>query len=184
MIPRQVLTPRHGKKQQQENLQVALDAGFEVPFQVELGAGHHGPAIQDRFKIGLNETADPDSHLYWDLEGGIPLPDGCASYIGSNQCLEHIWNIILLFNEMWRVLAPGGTMWHCVPHYLSIFADGDPTHIRRFSPASFNYFCVRPDGTPFVQNFSDYGITCAFELTKFKERERLDITGWFLKPLT
>lgn len=183
MIPRQVLTPRHGKKQQEENLAIALDAGFVIPFDVELGPGKHGPAI-DRFKIGLNEKSDPGSHVYWDLEGGIPLPDGCVSHIRSGQTLEHIWNIILLFNEMWRVLVPGGTMHHDVPHYLSIFADGDPTHVRKFSEASFNYYCVRPDGKPFVENFSDYGITCAFELTEIDVRPRLDITAWFLKPRT
>lgn len=155
---------------------------FEDPFFLELGAGKHGRDLPERVKIGLNPEADPGSNIYWDLESGIPLPDNCVHKIHSNQVLEHIWNIILLFNEMWRVLTPGGEMWHCVPHYSGIHAWGDPTHVRAFSPTSFRYYCVGEEGGRFSEEFSSYDIECGFILDKIEVRPDLDIQVWMSKP--
>lgn len=160
-----------------------FEKGFEEPFTVELGAGKHGPLMDGKIvKIGLNEYADPASDIYWNLEQGIPLPDACVQHIHSNQTLEHIYNIIGLFNDMWRVLIPGGTMHHAVPHWQSVHAWGDPTHRRVFTEVSFQYFCQREDGAPFVQRFSDYGIECNFILTNQEIKPRVEIQAWFQKP--
>lgn len=132
------------------------------PFQLELGPGKHD--VPDRAKIGLNEKSDPGSDIYWNLNFGIPLCSMCVSHIHSNQVLEHIDEIIPLFNAMWRVLIPGGTMQHVVPHFLSPHAWGDPTHVRAFSEESFKYFCKGDDGKPFSIAFSDYGIIANFTL--------------------
>lgn len=139
-----------------------MDFGLEMPYFLELGAGKHAAALPDRLCVDIEPSEGID--IVFDLNYGIPLPSESVHTIHSNQVLEHITNIIYLFNEMWRVLVPGGTMWHAVPYYAGPHSWGDPQHVRAFTETSFRYYCVRPDGTPFVENFSDYGIQCAFEL--------------------
>ena len=143
------------------------------PYTVELGPGKHGPLMSDSIlKIGYTPAADPNCNIYTDLNWGMPVADNSVYLIKSNQVLEHISDIIHLMNDMWRVLVPGGIMKHVVPHHSSPYAWGDPTHVRAFSEVSFQYFCQREDGTPFVEKFSDYGIVCNFIL-----KEQVVITG-------
>lgn len=144
------------------------------PYQVELGPGR-GQKYPEILYIGYTREADPDCDIYHDLNTGIPLPDETVAYIYSNQVLEHISQIIHLFNEMYRVLLPDGTMKHCVPHYRSPWAWGDPTHVRAFSERSFEYFSTF-DGKPWTEQFSNYGITCTFEIINQVVRPELDIT--------
>jgi SAM-dependent methyltransferase len=149
---------------------------------LELGAGKDAAALPERVCIDLNKQAGPDCQIWHDLEHGIPLPRESVHTIHANQLLEHIWNIILLMNECYRVLIPGGTFWASVPHFQSVHAWGDPTHIRAFTPVSFKYYC-REDGMPFAERFSDYGIKADFVLDKIEVREKLDIQVWLKKPL-
>src|SRR4030067_723788 len=72
---------------------------FQFPIKLELGPGQHGPSITDRVKLGLNPQADPGCEIFFDLNFGLPLPGESVSYIHSNQVLEHLNNIIFLFNE-------------------------------------------------------------------------------------
>lgn len=133
--------------------------------------------------LGLNESADPYCDVYWDLEDGMPFLSESIDIICSNQVLEHIsrGNFIYLMNEFWRVLKPGGRMEHCVPDYRSEYAWGDPTHKNIFTPKSFQYFSQRPDGSPFVDSFSDYGIECRF-LTLIRVKPGVSITAEMVKP--
>ncbi len=117
--------------------------------------------------IGLNPSADPKSDIYWDLDYGIPLPDECIDEMHGNQFLEHISGDcrIDFMNACYNVLKPSGLAVFDVPHWQSPSAAGDPTHKwPPFTEASFQYFCLNKDGEPFVENFSDYGITCRFML--------------------
>lgn len=151
---------------------------------LELGPGRKQEKLPHA-TIGLNESADPMSDIYADLNYGLPfLPDECIREIHSNQTLEHIKreNFIHLMNEMWRVLVPGGIMEHNVPDYRSPWAWGDPTHFNVFTPKSFQYFCQREDGTPFVERFSDYGIKCNFIMINQFVRIGLDIVVQMRKP--
>ncbi len=135
--------------------------------------------------IGLSAKADPEADILADLENGLDfLPDECIDEIYSNQTLEHISNRVTLFNEMWRVLKPGGFCDHCVPHFLSPYAAGDPTHTwPPFTEASFQYFCIdQRTKEPFVLAFSDYGIRCAFVLEKHEVRRGVEIHVILRKP--
>jgi len=150
--------------------------------KLELGPGKI--ANPSHISIGLSHKADPEADILHDLEQGIPFPDGSIDEIYSNQTLEHITNRIPLFNEMWRVLKPGGFCDHCVPHWESPYAGGDPTHVwPPFTEASFQYFCLNPKtDRPFVEAFSDYGIRCAFVLEKHDIVRRRDIHVIMRKP--
>ena len=73
-------------------------------------------------------------------------------------------------------------MEHFVPHYLSPYAWGDPTHYTAYTETSIQYYCQRPDGTPFVEAFSDYGIKCNFIVMKHEVRRNIDIHFILRKP--
>lgn len=156
--------------------------------KLELGPGRHYGSDGEFAKkawatVGLNASADPYSDIFYNLERGIPLPDECIDEIYCNQLLEHINCLIYLMNECWRVLKPGGFMEACVPHWQSVYAWGDPTHVRAFTEASFQYFCIEhKTKRPFVESFSDYGIECGFILEKHNVRRRVDITVVLRKP--
>ena len=148
---------------------------------IELGPGKNK---QRPAGIGLNSASDPTADILWDLNQGIPLPNKSVNELYSNQFLEHLLkhNQIFFWNEMWRVLKPGGTMQHTVPHYLSPDADGDPTHFTPYSEHSFQYYCVDKSGHPFVESFSDYGIVARFEMTEIHTRRGIDIMVRMRKP--
>lgn len=151
--------------------------------ELELGPGRIAKEHRrGHATIGLNPSADYFCDIYWNLENGIPLEDESVSSITSNQFLEHISRdrLIFLMNEFWRTLKPGGFMVHSVPIVTSPWAWADPTHRNFFQPNSFLYFSAREDGTPFVENFSDYGIRCAFK-TSMKVRAGVDITVRMVK---
>ena len=149
--------------------------------KLELGPGK---SLNPWLSIGLNAKADPTADICVNLNGGIPLPDESVDHICSNQTLEHLLKgrQIFFWNEMWRVLKPGGTMEHWVPHFLSPSQDGDPTHHTPYTETSIQYYCQRPDGAPFVEVFSDYGIECNFEIVKHEVRRYIDIHFELRKP--
>ena len=130
---------------------------------LELGPGRGKGRLAG---IGLSERADPAADIWIDLNLGIPLPGECVDEIYSNQFLEHLRKErqVFFWNEMWRVLKHDGKMEHHVPHYLSPHAVGDPTHNTMYSETSFQYYCLDQSGRPFVESFSDYGITARFVL--------------------
>ena len=153
--------------------------------KLELGSGRIGEPPWEKAPwatIGLSHSADPHSDIYYDLNRGIPLPGMSVDEIHSSQVLEHLRDPIRIMNEQWRVLKPGGFVHACVPHFLSPYADGDPTHLTRWSETSFQYYCLREDGTPFVDSFSDYGINCRFILEEHKWQARVHVTVILRKP--
>lgn len=54
--------------------------------------------------------------------------------------LEHLPDTIKTMEEIWRILAPGGKAVIRVPYWNSLNWAGDPTHIKRFSQFSLNFF--------------------------------------------
>ena len=50
-----------------------------------------------------------DNVIFGDLEGGLELPDGCASFILLDNVIEHLSDIPLALKECSRLLNAGGT---------------------------------------------------------------------------
>lgn len=75
---------------------------------------------------------------------GIPVPDGSVSAVRASHVLEHIpagRDRIAVFNEVHRVLEPGGTFQVIVPMVTGTWhAFADPTHVSFWVPESFHYF--------------------------------------------
>lgn len=89
------------------------------------------------------------------VEDGIPLPDESVGQARCSHLLEHVQSgrdRIFVFNEVWRVLVPGGTFEIVVPLFGGWGAIADPTHVSFWVKESFDYF------TGDIAAAADYGI--------------------------
>lgn len=70
----------------------------------------------------------------------LPFKDSCVDKIICRQLLEHVDNLILAIEEMYRVLKVGGKLVIEVPHVKGLDAFRDPTHKHFFTIATMDYF--------------------------------------------
>lgn len=75
-----------------------------------------------------------------DLEKPLPFEDNSIERIRGDHILEHIHNFIPLMHELHRICVKESLLKFKVPFYASVGAFDDPTHVRFFSPFTFNYF--------------------------------------------
>ena len=89
------------------------------------------------------------------VQDGIPLPDLSVDEVRASHVLEHVPapDRVAVFNEVWRVLKPGGRFEVIVPLFPDWGAIADPTHVSYWVEQSFWYFTGRM--TP----CAEYGIS-------------------------
>lgn len=116
--------------------------------QLLIGCGHRrekemGIAGDTRWQnlvtLDSNGSCEPD--IIWDLEAyPWPVKESSVDELHAYHVLEHIgqsgdaksW--FALWNEVHRILAPGGLVFAKVPSSTSIWAMGDPGHRRVIIP--------------------------------------------------
>lgn len=69
-----------------------------------------------------------------------PFENNSASEIHLYHVLEHLHDPQKKLEELHRILIPGGILFIRVPHYSSMGAFSDMTHIRPFGYTSFDCF--------------------------------------------
>jgi len=96
--------------------------------------------------VNLDRAALPGVDVVHDLDA-LPLPFADASFdhVCAQDVLEHV-DYIPLLREIHRILKPAGTLEIQVPHFTSADNYIDPTHVRRFSVRTFEFF-VAGSGT-------------------------------------
>lgn len=96
--------------------------------------------------VNLDRAALPGVDFVHDLNV-LPLPfaDASFAHVCAQDVLEHVEYIPLL-RELHRILKPAGTLEIQVPHFTSADNYIDPTHVKRFSIRTFEFF-VRDGGT-------------------------------------
>jgi len=67
-----------------------------------------------------------------------PFPDNYADEAHMYHVLEHLENPLRKLEEVYRFLKPGGILYMRVPHFSSLGAFTDITHIRPFGYMSFD----------------------------------------------
>jgi len=112
--------------------------------------------------IGIDKAALECVDIVCDVEKGIPLKDNCVTGVYSNYFLEHVSDLIFVFQEIYRVCCNGATVEFVVPYYMSINAFKDPTHKQFFTEETFQYFSKS------MWYGSDYKIKTNFEVIKIK----------------
>lgn len=121
--------------------------------------------------IGCGKTRIPDSigvdevkldgyvDVVWDLnKTPYPFSDNYADEIHLYHVLEHLNEPILKIEEFYRILRPGGMLYIRVPHFSSMGAFSDLTHVRPFGYISFD--CLQPD------NYHHFYTKSTFKIVK------------------
>lgn len=108
---------------------------------IDLGCGRRPVAGA----IGLDAAMMPGVDVVADLgKGFLPFRDGVAVTVYARNVLEHLDDLAAVMSDIWRVLAPGGTLRIEVPYYTSVSAYADPTHRRWFTYTTFEHFTAAP----------------------------------------
>lgn len=94
--------------------------------------------------LDIDPTTNPD--VLWDLnELPYPFDSGSFDEIHAYEVLEHCglqgdWRFFFAqFQELWRILRPGGKLIFIVPSPNSQWVWGDPGHTRFIHPAQMTY---------------------------------------------
>ncbi len=114
--------------------------------------------------VGVDHVVDL-THAPW------PWPDESVSEAHASHFMEHLTAMqrVLFFNELYRVLVPGGTCQIIIPHWASCRAYGDPTH--QWPPVSeFAWYYLSKDWRAVNAPHTDGqylagGFNCNFECT-------------------
>jgi SAM-dependent methyltransferase len=108
----------------------------EKRIMFDLGCG----AKVRRGMVGIDKCAAPGVEEY-DLEAGIAL-DGTVDVFVADNLFEHIHNFLPLMNGCLRSLKRTGRLHITVPNVAKSIdaAFSDPTHVRQFTPQTFDYF--------------------------------------------
>lgn len=72
----------------------------------------------------------------------LPVEDGEVDVVYASGVLEQILlneHLLFAFNEVWRVLKPGGEFQVVVPNAEHSIAFQDPYDVRKFVPKTFQY---------------------------------------------
>lgn len=96
--------------------------------------------------IGMDKRDVSGVDIVHDLEVfPYPIGDNECHIVIASHILEHIkpWLTIDLFNEVWRIMKPGGKFVIAVPYAGSQPFWIDPTHCNGFIEDTFAYFDVR-----------------------------------------
>jgi len=86
----------------------------------------------------VSPEVNPDKIV--DLEKPLDFEDNSVDKIMINHVLEHIQNFIPLMHEFYRVCKKDAKIKIKTPFYSSWGQFNDPTHVRFFTPFTFNYF--------------------------------------------
>lgn len=106
-----------------------------------------------------------------------PLKSNDFDEILCQDILEHVDNLLLVMNEIYRILKPNGLLKIRVPHFTSSIAFNDPTHKHFFAWDSFNYF-LKSNPYNFYVDFS-------FEIVerKIEFGKKLAFWNWIIEPI-
>jgi len=131
--------------------------------KLDLGCGENKPEGY----FGIDKQSFPGVDLVWDLENGIPFNSDSVDEIRAYHFLEHMSNPIMIMNEIWRVLRPGGILEFEVPSTKGEGAVADPSHRSQWNKLSFQFYV---DDTL----RRTHSIYCKFKILELEEFENKD----------
>lgn len=134
-----------------------------------LGCGYRS----EKDAINLDMVQLPGVDVQHNLEiAPYPFEDNTFSIVNAIDVLEHLDNIVLAMNEIWRIMKPGGRLFIRGPS-ASAPEQGwrDPTHRRLFAEGTFDNW--DPD-TKDGRQYGFYFAPAKFKVLSQSERN----LGW------
>jgi hypothetical protein len=103
---------------------------------LDLGAAHAHPSGY----LGVDRLPADGVDIVAELPTPLPLADGSVGVIRAVDFLEHVADKVAMFNELYRLLAPGGLLLSQTPSTDGRGAFQDPTHVAFYNENSFWYY--------------------------------------------
>lgn len=130
---------------------------------VDIGVG---ATKQRPSAIGLDRYPGPAVDVVADLTRRLPIADSSIDRIYAIHVLEHIIDLVPVMDELHRVLAPDGVLHVLAPHWRSINAVADPTHVKYLDVQTFKWFCTPRPGAAlwYPLHAGDDGVTVFADL--------------------
>ena len=100
-----------------------------------------GGTKQKATSAGIDMYPAPGVDVLADLRGRLPLADGSVDRVYAVHVLEHVVDLVPVMNELHRILADDGVLHVLSPHWQSIGAVADPTHVKYLDVQTFKWFC-------------------------------------------
>src|SRR3990167_6464975 len=106
--------------------------------RLHLGSGEK--KLEGWINVDINPRMKPD--IVWDLENGTPaeIQMNTISEVRACHVLEHIRTRPKLMQDIHDVCVDGAKVFIQVPEAPSHYAFSDPTHVRFFTPETFDYW--------------------------------------------
>ena len=104
--------------------------------KLHLGCGYN--KLEGYINCDISKEVNPDKVL--NIEYPLPFKDDSVEEIIAEHVLEHINNFITLMHELRRICKNGAKIIIKTPFYSSWGQFNDPTHVRFFTPFTFDYF--------------------------------------------
>jgi len=104
--------------------------------KLHLGCGHQ--KFKGYINCDISKEVKPDKIV--DLEKPLPFEDNSVDEIIAYHVLEHINNFIPLMKEIHRICKKEALIIIKTPFYSAWGQFNDPTHVRFFTPFTFDYF--------------------------------------------
>lgn len=76
-----------------------------------------------------------------DVRDALPFADASIDRVYAVHVLEHVLDLVEVMNELHRVLTDDGVLHVLSPHWQSIAAVADPTHVKYLDVQTFKWFC-------------------------------------------
>lgn len=84
--------------------------------------------------VGIDVSADTHADVVHDLNVfPWPLENGTFDQILLQDVIEHLHDAYAVFAQLHRVAAPGARVHLRTPHFSSVLAYSDPTHVHFFA---------------------------------------------------
>jgi SAM-dependent methyltransferase len=115
----------------------------QTPLILSVGCGRR---TREPGVVLLDISAELNPDVIWDLNSyPYPFEDSTFQIIECFDVIEHVDNIVKVFQEFYRILSPGGVIKITTPHYSCANSFIDPTHKWHLSYFSFDYFLDTSD---------------------------------------
>lgn len=98
--------------------------------------------------IGIDIHPHLGVDVIWDLNSyPLPFPDCEFDLIICNHIIEHLFDVVKIMEEIYRISQPGAKVIIRTPHFSYYESYRDPTHRWHFTWESFDFFCkdIKPN---------------------------------------